>query len=150
LPNDESRDSFAADYTYLGKHWEVISLTRCLSNTKPSIDGLTQVYESIRPTVEGENSFGTLGEKTLKLIHDNVTVQAIRDDLDTLVMDEKILDQMSGGTKRKAKEVELKIVWRLLSTPMTPIHGARGRSLRNSKTNTIETQSLALGSSRSF
>jgi type I restriction enzyme R subunit len=54
-------------------------------------------------------------EKKLILIHDNVTVQTIRDDLDTLVMDENILDQMtgSGGTKKKAKEIELKIVWRL-------------------------------------
>jgi type I restriction enzyme, R subunit len=94
---------------------------------------LTQVYESIRPpSGRGRLLWHALGEKTLKLIYDNVTVQAIRDDLDTLVMDEHILDQMSGGnTKKKAKEVELKIVWRLHKHPDDPRFMELGKNLKN-------------------
>ena len=115
LPNDEKRDLFAADYSYLSKHWEAISPDPMLIQYEKDYRWLTQIYESIKPpSGRGKLLWHALGEKTLKLIHDNITVQAIRDDLDTLVMDENILEQISSGdTKRKAKEVELKIVWRL-------------------------------------
>ena len=63
-----------------------------------------------------------------------MTVQAIRDDLDTLVMDEHILDKMSGGnTKKKAKEVELKIVWRLHKHPDDPRFMELGKKLEELK-----------------
>jgi len=115
LPNDELRDTFAADYSYLNRHWEAISPDTMLLQYENDYRWLTQVYESIRPpSGRGKLLWHALGEKTLKLIHESVTVQAIRDDLDTLVMDENILEQISGGdTVKKAKVVELKIVWRL-------------------------------------
>ena len=115
LPTDEKRDEFAADYSYLSQHWEAISPDPMLKKYEKDYKWLTQVYESIRPpSGRGKLLWHALGEKTLKLIHDNVTVQSIRDDLDTLVMDEHILEQISdGNTKRKTKEIELKIVWRL-------------------------------------
>ena len=75
-----------------------------------------------------------LGEKTFKLIHGNVAVQAIRDDLDTLVMDENILDQMrEGGTKKKAKEVELKIGCRLHKPAEDPRFIELGKKLEELK-----------------
>ena len=135
LPNDELRDKFAADYSYLGKHWEAISPDPLLVKYEKDYKWLTQVYESIRPpSGRGKLLWHALGEKTLKLIHDNVTVQAIRDDLDTLVMDEHILDQMSGGnSKKKAKEVELKIVWRLHKHPDDPRFMELGKKLEELK-----------------
>ena len=135
LPNDEIRDKFAADYSYLSQHWEAISPDPTLKAFEKDYKWLTQVYESIRPpSGRGKLLWHALGEKTLQLIHDNVTVQAIRDDLDTLVMDEHILEQISGGnTKRKAKEVELKIVYRLYKHPDDPRFIELGKKLEELK-----------------
>jgi type I restriction enzyme R subunit len=115
LVNDEMRDKFAADYSYLSRHWETISPDLMLKKYEKDYKWLTQVYESIRPpSGRGKLLWHALGEKTLKLIHDNVIVQTIRDDLDTLVMDEHILEQITQGeTKKKISEVEVKIVWRI-------------------------------------
>ncbi len=114
LPNDEIRDKYASDYSYLNRHWEAISPDLLLKKYEKDYRWLTQIYESIRPTSgRGKLLWHTLGEKTLKLIHENVAVYTIRDDLDTLIMDEFILEQLKGGDKKRTKELELKIVWRL-------------------------------------
>ena len=114
LPNDEIRDKYASDYSYLNRHWEAISPDLLLKKYEKDYRWLTQIYESIRPpSGRGKLLWHTLGEKTLKLIHENVAVYTIRDDLDTLIMDEFILEQLKGGDKKKTKELELKIVWRL-------------------------------------
>lgn len=135
LPNNEMRDTFAADYSYLNRHWEAISPDTMLLQYQKDYRWLTQVYESIRPpSGRGRLLWHALGEKTLKLIHDNVTVQAIRDDLDTLVMDENILEQISGGnTMKKAKVVELKIVWRLHKHANDPRFMELGKKLEELK-----------------
>jgi type I restriction enzyme R subunit len=114
LPNDEIRDKYASDYSYLNRHWEAVSPDLLLKEYENDYRWLTQIYESIRPpSGRGKLLWHTLGEKTLKLIHENVAVYTIRDDLDTLIMDEFILEQLKGGDKKKTKELELKIVWRL-------------------------------------
>lgn len=114
LPNDEIRDKYASDYSYLNRHWEAISPDLLLKEYENDYRWLTQIYESIRPpSGRGKLLWHTLGEKTLKLIHENVAVYTIRDDLDTLIMDEFILEQLKGGDKKRTKELELKIVWRL-------------------------------------
>ena len=114
LPTDEIRDKYASDYSYLSRHWEAISPNLLLKKYENDYRWLTQIYESIRPpSGRGKLLWHTLGEKTLKLIHENVAVYTIRDDLDTLIMDEFILEQLKGGDKKKVKELELKIVWRL-------------------------------------
>ena len=48
--------------------------------------------------------------KTVELIHENVHVEVVRDDLDTLVMDADVLEDLLRDPEpdRKAKEVELK------------------------------------------
>jgi type I restriction enzyme R subunit len=135
LPNNEIRDKFASDYNYLNKHWETISPDPMLIQYEKDYKWLSQVYESIKPpSGRGRLLWHALGEKTLKLIHDNVTVQAIRDDLDTLVMDEHILEQIGNGDpKKKAKEVEIKIVWRLYKHPDDPRFMELGKRLEELK-----------------
>lgn len=134
LPNDETRDKFAADYSYLNQHWEAISPDTMLLKYEKDYRWLTDIYESIRPTSgRGRLLWHALGPKTLKLIHENVRVQNIRDDLETLVMDEKILDQMSGSVKTKAKKVELNIVWRLHNHPEDPRFYELGKKLEELK-----------------
>ena len=57
----------------------------------------------------------SLGAKTIELIHENVHVEAVRDDLDTLVLDEDLLDAVINGPdpEKKTKEIEIKIARRL-------------------------------------
>ena len=51
----------------------------------------------------------------MELIHENVHVEVVRDDLDTLVMDADVLQELlhDPEPEKKAKEVELKILRRL-------------------------------------
>lgn len=135
LPDNEIRDQFAADYSYLGRHWEAISPDLMLRKFERDYKWLTQVYESIRPpSGRGRLLWHALGEKTLKLIHDNVTVQGIKDDLDKLVMNEHILEQMRGKDAEKTvTEVELKIIWRLHKHPDDPRFIELGQKLEELK-----------------
>jgi type I restriction enzyme R subunit len=92
LPDNEKRDAYAADYSALARLWEALSPDDCL---QPYIDDyrwLTQVYESVKPpSGYGKLLWYALGAKTIKLIHENIHVEAVRDDLDTLVMDADVL-----------------------------------------------------------
>jgi len=115
LRTDESRDYFAADYSFMSHHWEAISPDSFLNEYELDYKWLTQVYESIRPpSGNGKLIWHALGAKTLKLIHDNVTVQTIRDDLETLIMDANILDHLTEkDADSKAKKLSVKIEWKL-------------------------------------
>jgi len=76
---------------------------------------LTQVYVSVQPTSgTGKLIWHSLGAKTIELIHQNVHVEAVRDDLDTLVLDADLLEAvMAADPKKKAKEIDLKLTARL-------------------------------------
>lgn len=112
LPNNAVRDRFAADYSYLNRLWEAISPDPVLGPYESNYRWLTQVYESVKPsTGTGRLLWHALGPKTIELIHENVHVDAIRDDLETLVLDADLLDAVLGSPdpNRKAKEVEIKL-----------------------------------------
>ncbi len=67
LPNNETRDKFAADYNYLSKHWEAISPDPMLKPYEKDYKWLTQVYESIRPpSGRGKLLWHALGRKNAK------------------------------------------------------------------------------------
>jgi type I restriction enzyme R subunit len=56
----------------------------------------------------------SLGAKTIELIHQNVHVDAVRDDLDTLILDADLLEAvLSNPDPKKAKEIEIKVARRL-------------------------------------
>jgi len=135
LPSNKERDDFAADFSYLTKHWEAISPDPILKKFSKDYKWLTQVYQSIQPpSGNGKLIWHALGAKTLELIHKNIEVQTIRDDLDTLVMDAKILEKISESeAKTKAREVEMKIVWRLHKYPQDPKFKELGKRLEDLK-----------------
>ena len=56
-----------------------------------------------------------LGAKTVQLIHENVRVEVVRDDLDNLVMDAEVLESLISDPdpEKKAKEIEIKLIQRL-------------------------------------
>ncbi|CAA7627612.1 type I restriction endonuclease subunit R [Magnetospirillum sp. SS-4] len=116
LPNNDVRDAFAAEYSVLGKLWEAISPDPMLAAFEADYRWLTQVYISVQPTSgTGKLIWHALGAKTIELIHQNIHVDAIRDDLDTLVLDAELLEAVMGSPdpKKRVKEFEAKVTARL-------------------------------------
>ncbi len=112
LPNNDVRDQFAADYSYLARLWEAISPDPVLTAHETDYRWLTQVYESVKPsTGTGRLLWHALGPKTIELIHEHVHVDAVRDDLETLVLDADLLEAVLGGPDpgKKGREIEIKI-----------------------------------------
>jgi type I restriction enzyme R subunit len=116
LPTNEVRDQFAADYGVLARLWEAISPDPTLGAYETDYRWLTQVYVSVQPASgQGKLLWHALGAKTLDLIHQNVHIDAVRDDLETLVLDADLLEAVLHGPdpSRKATEIEIKVARRL-------------------------------------
>ncbi|MFA7316148.1 MAG: HsdR family type I site-specific deoxyribonuclease [Sulfuricella sp.] len=115
LPNNTVRDNFAGEYSVLGKLWEAISPDPILGQYEKDYKWLSQVYQSVQPSSgHGKLIWHSLGAKTIELIHQNVHVDAVRDDLDTLVLDADLLEAvLSNPDPSKAKEIEIKVARRL-------------------------------------
>ncbi len=122
LPNNEVRDNFAAEYSVLNKIWESLSPDAVLSPFEADYRWLSQVYQSVQPSSgHGKLLWHSLGAKTIELIHQNVHVQAVRDDLDTLVLDADLLEAvLSNPDPKKAKEIEIKLKRRLRGKAGSP------------------------------
>lgn len=114
LPDNEKRDGFASDFSQLSLVWEALSPNPVLSDFEDDYRWLAQVYESLKPpSGNGKLLWHALGAKTIELIHKNVTVQAVRDDLETLVMDADVIAQLLDDPARNIVEVEIQISARL-------------------------------------
>lgn len=125
LPNNDVRDSFAADYSYLSSLWEAISPDPLLSEYESDYRWLSQVYVSVQPTSgAGALLWHSLGAKTIELIHQNVHVSAVRDDLDEIILDAELLEAVlkTDNPDRKAKELQIKIVDRLRKHMGNPLY----------------------------
>lgn len=87
LPNNEVRDKFAAECSALGRIWEALSPDPVLNPYDMEYRWLTQVYESVKPpSGNGRLLWHALVAKTVELINENVHIESVRDDVDTLVM----------------------------------------------------------------
>ncbi len=125
LPNNSVRDAFAAEYSVLGQLWEALSPEPALVEFETDYRWLTQVYQSVQPTSgTGKLIWHTLGAKTIELIHQNVHVDAVRDDLDTLVLDAELLEAVMGSPdpSKRAKEFEVKLIARLRKHMGNPVY----------------------------
>jgi type I restriction enzyme R subunit len=116
IPNNDLRDAFAADFSLLARIWEALSPDPVLTQYETDYRWLAQVYESLKPSSGlGQLLWHRLGAKTIELIHENVHVGAVRDDLDTLVLDAELLEAVLGNPdpEKKAKEVSIQLAGRL-------------------------------------
>jgi type I restriction enzyme R subunit len=116
LPDNETRDKFAAEYIILGTIWEALSPDPCLSPYEKDYRWLTQVYESVKPpSGNGKLLWHALGAKTVDLINKNVHVESVRDDIETLVLDAHVLSEIleDADPERKGREIEIMLVARL-------------------------------------
>lgn len=131
LPDKQARDQFAADYSYLSRHWEAVSPDPILNQYEKDYKWLSQVYESLRPpSGNGKLLWHALGPKTIELIHQNITVEAIRDDLENLELNVGILEKISEKDRdKKIKELEIKITWKLHKKANNPIFKELGLRL---------------------
>ena len=136
LPNNTIRDQFAEDYSYLSKLWEAISPDPILDDYEEDYRWLSQVYVSVQPTTgSGKLLWHSLGAKTIELIHENVHVDTVRDDLDTLVLDTELLEAVLDGPdpESKIKEIEFKVAKRLRGHIGDPRYKALSERLEDLK-----------------
>ncbi|HYV06010.1 MAG TPA: type I restriction endonuclease subunit R [Blastocatellia bacterium] len=132
LPNNEVRDKFAAAYSVLGTIWEALSPDPCLTPYETDYKWLTLVYESVKPpSGNGKLLWHALGAKTVELINQNVHVESVRDDVETLVMDAQVLESIlqSDDPEKRSREIEIMLVARLRRHLGNPIFVALGERL---------------------
>jgi len=115
LPDNPTRDRFASEFSVLSRIWEALSPDPILAPYETDYKWLAQVYESVKPpSGNGKLLWHRLGAKTIELIHQNIHIETIRDDLETLIMDPDVLDGiLATQDPKKAREVEIKIIARL-------------------------------------
>jgi type I restriction enzyme R subunit len=135
LPHNETRDAFAADYSVLERIWEALSPDPFLAAFEDGYRWLSQVYESVKPpSGNGKLLWFTLGAKTVELIHENVHVEKVRDDLETLVMDADVLAELlAGQDPKKTKEIEIQVSARIRKHGEDPRFMELGRRLEELK-----------------
>jgi type I restriction enzyme R subunit len=136
LPDNETRDAFAAQYSVLSRLWEALSPDQILEPYQADYTWFTQVYESVKPpSGNGKLLWHALGAKTIELVHENVHLEAVRDDLDTLIMDAEVLEGLldEGDPEKKSKEIEVKLIARLSRHGENPTFVALGERLEKLK-----------------
>ena len=136
LPTNNPRDAFAADFSVLARIWEAVSPDPTLSLYEKDYRWLVQIYESLKPsTGTGRLLWHRLGPKTIELIHENVHVDAVRDDLETLVLDASLLEAVLGDPdpSKKAKEITIKLTARLRKHAGNPRFKALAEQLEDLK-----------------
>lgn len=136
LPNNEVRDKFAGEYNVLGTIWEALSPDSILSPYEKDYKWLTQVYESVKPpSGNGKLLWHALGAKTVELINQNVHLDSVRDDVETLVLDAQVLEEILGDKdpEKRGREIEIKLIARLRKHKGNPKFKALGERLEKVK-----------------
>jgi type I restriction enzyme R subunit len=136
LPNNDARDKFGAVYSVLGIIWEALSPDPCLNLYETDYRWLTMVYESVKPpSGNGKLLWHALGAKTIDIINQNVHVESVNDDLETMIMDAQVLDEILNDIdpSKRAKRVEITLIARLRRHLGNPKFTALGERLEKIK-----------------
>lgn len=114
IPTNKDKDAFAADYRVLNRVWNALSPDNFLTPYKVDYLWLSKVYESVKPTDNrGGLIWATLGSKTMELVHQNLEVGEVHDDIDILHMDAELIDdfiEKQKDIKKTTKKVEIDLV----------------------------------------
>lgn len=114
IPTNKDKDEFAADYRVLNRAWDALSPDPFLNKYKFDYVWLSKVYESVKPTDNrGALVWAALGAKTLELVHANIVVGQVHDDLDILTLDANLIDEFirkQKDVKKTAMKVEIDLV----------------------------------------
>ncbi len=124
LPTNLEKDAFAADYRVLNRAWDILSPDAFLKGYKFDYLWLSRVYESIKPTDgRGGLIWASLGAKTIELVHENLTVGEVHDDLEILALDADLIDEFiekQKDVKKTIKQVEINLVAKILQHSHEP------------------------------
>jgi len=133
LPDNKSKDAFAADYRVLNRAYDVLSPDQFLSPFKSDYLWLSRVYESVKPTNgSGGLIWAALGAKTIELVHQNVTVGEAKEDEEILELNADLIDGFLNDredAKKKAKKVEISLVAKILNHANEPRFKKLGEKL---------------------
>ena len=114
LPTNKEKDEFAADYRVLNRAWDALSPDPFLDKYKFDYVWLSKVYQSVKPTDNrGALVWAALGAKTMELVHANIEVGPVHDDLDILTLDANLIDefiQKQKDIKKTTIKVEIDLV----------------------------------------
>ena len=146
LPNNETRDKFAGEFSVLARLWEALSPDSCLTPHEFDYRWLGQVYESVKPASgNGRLLWHALGAKTIELIHDNTHLESVADDLDALVMDADLIEAVEEA-KGRARKIAVQLIARLRKHAGDPKFVELGERLEKLK----ERHDQGLDDSRKF
>ncbi|MFC2165770.1 type I restriction endonuclease subunit R [Acidobacteriota bacterium] len=115
IKTDESKDDFAKDYVVLAKLWESLSPDPVINPYLHDYRWLSQVYQSVQPAIEniGKMLWFAFGAQTTKLIHENIHVGDLHDDLDEFIMDADVIDDLfNNPDPKKIKVLEKELIRR--------------------------------------
>ena len=135
LPTSKEKDEFAADYRVLNTAWNALSPDNFLNQYKFDYQWLSRVYESVKPTDgRGGLIWATLGPKTIELIHENIAVGDIHDDVEILELDADLIDEFiekQKNIKKTTKKVEINLVAKIMKHSKDPKFVKLGEKLEN-------------------
>jgi len=115
INTDEKKDKFAIDYKFLSKLWESLSPDSILNDYQSDYIWLTGVYNSTRNSIDniGKLLWHSLGAQTTKLIHDNIHVSGLNDDMSEFVLDADVIDDIfNNPDKKQIKVLEKELIKR--------------------------------------
>ena len=124
LPTNKEKDAFAADYRVLNRAWDILSPDSFLGSYKFDYQWLSRVYESVKP-IDGRGGliWASLGAKTIELVHENLTVGEVHEDVEMLALDADLIDEFiekQKDIKKATKKVEINLVAKILKHSSEP------------------------------
>jgi type I restriction enzyme, R subunit len=96
IDTNEKRDAFAKDFSTLARLWEALSPDPLLNEYEKDYKWLSQIYISVKPASDdnGRLLWHTLGAQTTALIHENIHVSGINQDMEEMVLDAEVIDDL--------------------------------------------------------
>ena len=114
LPNDKTKDRFAAYFRALSRAWEALSPDPCLTKYREDYKWLAKVYESVKPTDNrGALVWAAFGAKTMELVLQNITVGDAEEPDEIITMDADLIDEFitsQKDIKKATMKVEINLV----------------------------------------
>jgi type I restriction enzyme R subunit len=133
LPTNKEKDAFAADYNVLNRAWDALSPDLFLSRYKNDYVWLTKVYQSVKPLDNsGQLIWMALGAKTIELVHQNITVDSVHDNVDILELDADLIDnffESNKDLKKAARKIEINLVAKIQNHSNDPKYISLGQRL---------------------
>ncbi len=113
LPDNETKDKFAADYGVLNKAWNILSPDPVPAPYRDDYLWLSRVYESVKPMDQsGALIWASLGPKTMQLIDENIEVGDADETIEAITMDPEMIERFIAqpNSEKAAKKIEIQLI----------------------------------------